>query len=165
MPPPMINLSHFSKREFRTSIFVDTLEPPTTAAIGLAPFTIAPSKYFSSLARRNPDTDVVIKCVTPSVDAWARWADPKASFTYTSKGAESSFAKTGSFLDSSLWKRVFSSRITSPSFALEMIQDTSAPIQSGASKTDWPSSSPRRTAQGFSEYFFSGPFFGRPRST
>mmetsp|Transcript_25565 Transcript_25565/g.31481 ORF Transcript_25565/g.31481 Transcript_25565/m.31481 type:complete len:278 (-) Transcript_25565:387-1220(-) len=102
IPPPMMILSHFSTRASRTVILEETLDPPTMAAIGFSPLLTAPSRYSSSLARRNPDTAGERNLVTPSVEAWARWAVPKASFTKRSKGAASFSTNSGSFLVSSL---------------------------------------------------------------
>mmetsp|Transcript_15337 Transcript_15337/g.25568 ORF Transcript_15337/g.25568 Transcript_15337/m.25568 type:complete len:233 (+) Transcript_15337:1339-2037(+) len=81
IPPPMMTLSHLSRRASRTVILEETLDPPTMAAIGFFPPVTAPSRYSSSLARRNPETDGLKNLVTPSVEAWARWAVPKASLT------------------------------------------------------------------------------------
>mmetsp|Transcript_28183 Transcript_28183/g.67189 ORF Transcript_28183/g.67189 Transcript_28183/m.67189 type:complete len:254 (-) Transcript_28183:584-1345(-) len=101
MPPPMTIFSHLSRRAFKTVIFEETLDPPTMAAMGFSPFWMAPSRYSSSLARRKPETDGWRNLVTPSVEAWARWAVPKASFTNMSKGAASFSTKPASFLVSS----------------------------------------------------------------
>mmetsp|Transcript_29023 Transcript_29023/g.61783 ORF Transcript_29023/g.61783 Transcript_29023/m.61783 type:complete len:210 (-) Transcript_29023:779-1408(-) len=57
IPPPMTILSHFSRRASRTVILEETLDPPTMAAMGVSPFWMAPSRYSSSLAKRNPDTE------------------------------------------------------------------------------------------------------------
>mmetsp|Transcript_14360 Transcript_14360/g.29553 ORF Transcript_14360/g.29553 Transcript_14360/m.29553 type:complete len:235 (+) Transcript_14360:179-883(+) len=81
IPPPTTTLSHLSRRVSRTVILEETLDPPTMAAIGFSPLLTAPSRYSSSLARRNPETEGERYLVTPSVEAWARWAVPKASFT------------------------------------------------------------------------------------
>mmetsp|Transcript_4039 Transcript_4039/g.5544 ORF Transcript_4039/g.5544 Transcript_4039/m.5544 type:complete len:253 (+) Transcript_4039:211-969(+) len=102
MPPPMIILSHLSRSASRTVILEETLDPPTMAAIGFSPLVTAPSRYSSSFARRNPETDGERNLVTPSVDAWARCAVPKASFTKRSNGAASFSTNSGSFLVSSL---------------------------------------------------------------
>mmetsp|Transcript_591 Transcript_591/g.1288 ORF Transcript_591/g.1288 Transcript_591/m.1288 type:complete len:223 (+) Transcript_591:271-939(+) len=72
MPPPMITLLHFSMSEVSTVILDDTLEPPTMAARGFSPSLMAPSRNLSSLASRNPATEVLRCLVTPSVDACAR---------------------------------------------------------------------------------------------
>mmetsp|Transcript_3805 Transcript_3805/g.5698 ORF Transcript_3805/g.5698 Transcript_3805/m.5698 type:complete len:233 (+) Transcript_3805:236-934(+) len=102
IPPPMMILSHLSRRASRTVILDETLDPPTMAAIGVFPLDTAPSRYSSSLARRNPDTAGERNLVTPSVDAWARWAVPKASLTKRSNGAASFSTNPASFLVSSL---------------------------------------------------------------
>mmetsp|Transcript_18107 Transcript_18107/g.44738 ORF Transcript_18107/g.44738 Transcript_18107/m.44738 type:complete len:210 (-) Transcript_18107:668-1297(-) len=57
MPPPIIMTSHLSRRASRTVILEETLEPPTMAAMGAFPLLTAPSRYSSSLAKRNPETD------------------------------------------------------------------------------------------------------------
>mmetsp|Transcript_17979 Transcript_17979/g.32598 ORF Transcript_17979/g.32598 Transcript_17979/m.32598 type:complete len:254 (+) Transcript_17979:276-1037(+) len=102
MPPPMMTFSHLSRRASRTVILEETLDPPTMAAMGRSPLAMAPSRYSSSLARRNPETEGERNLVTPSVEAWARWAVPKASLTKRSKGAASFSTNPGSFLVSSL---------------------------------------------------------------
>mmetsp|Transcript_10162 Transcript_10162/g.14258 ORF Transcript_10162/g.14258 Transcript_10162/m.14258 type:complete len:232 (-) Transcript_10162:867-1562(-) len=102
IPPPMMILSHLSRRALRTVILEETLDPPTMAAIGFSPLVTAPSRYSSSLASKNPETEGERNLVTPSVEAWARWAVPKASLTKRSKGAASFSTNSGSFLVSSL---------------------------------------------------------------
>mmetsp|Transcript_19365 Transcript_19365/g.33228 ORF Transcript_19365/g.33228 Transcript_19365/m.33228 type:complete len:254 (-) Transcript_19365:571-1332(-) len=102
IPPPMMIFSHLSRRASRTVILEETLDPPTMAAMGFSPVAIAPSRYSSSLARRNPETEGWRNLVTPSVEAWARWAVPKASLTNMSKGAASFSTNPASFLVSSL---------------------------------------------------------------
>mmetsp|Transcript_56191 Transcript_56191/g.62834 ORF Transcript_56191/g.62834 Transcript_56191/m.62834 type:complete len:290 (-) Transcript_56191:549-1418(-) len=102
IPPPMITVSHLSKRASKTVILVETLDPPTMATIGFSPFDTAPSRYSSSLAKRNPDTDGLKNLVTPSVLAWARCAVPNASLTNKSNGLASFSTNPGSFLVSSL---------------------------------------------------------------
>mmetsp|Transcript_25944 Transcript_25944/g.56244 ORF Transcript_25944/g.56244 Transcript_25944/m.56244 type:complete len:204 (+) Transcript_25944:258-869(+) len=52
IPPPMMILSHLSRRASRTVILEETLDPPTMAAMGFSPFWMAPSRYSSSLASR-----------------------------------------------------------------------------------------------------------------
>ena len=42
-------------------------------------------RYSSSFAIRKPAADTGTYLVTPTVEAWARWAVPKASFTKTSQ--------------------------------------------------------------------------------
>mmetsp|Transcript_32907 Transcript_32907/g.48725 ORF Transcript_32907/g.48725 Transcript_32907/m.48725 type:complete len:207 (+) Transcript_32907:272-892(+) len=57
IPPPIKTFSHLSRRASRTVILDETLDPPTMAAIGFSPPVTAPSRYSSSLASKNPDTD------------------------------------------------------------------------------------------------------------
>mmetsp|Transcript_20932 Transcript_20932/g.29541 ORF Transcript_20932/g.29541 Transcript_20932/m.29541 type:complete len:232 (-) Transcript_20932:541-1236(-) len=102
IPPPMMTLSHLSRRASRTVILEETLDPPTIAAMGVFPLETAPSRYSSSLASKKPETEGERNLVTPSVEAWARWAVPKASLTKRSKGAASFSTNSGSFLVSSL---------------------------------------------------------------
>mmetsp|Transcript_8419 Transcript_8419/g.20805 ORF Transcript_8419/g.20805 Transcript_8419/m.20805 type:complete len:254 (+) Transcript_8419:313-1074(+) len=102
IPPPMMTVSHLSRRASKTVILVETLDPPTMAIMGFSPLVTAPSRYSSSLAKRNPETDGCKNLVTPSVEAWARWAVPKASLTKRSKGAASFSTNPASFLVSSL---------------------------------------------------------------
>mmetsp|Transcript_8087 Transcript_8087/g.17423 ORF Transcript_8087/g.17423 Transcript_8087/m.17423 type:complete len:221 (+) Transcript_8087:273-935(+) len=69
IPPPMMTVSHLSRRASKTVILVETFDPPTMATIGFSPLVTAPSRYSSSLARRNPETDGCKNLVTPSVEA------------------------------------------------------------------------------------------------
>ena len=41
----------------------------------------SPLRYLSSFSIRNPAALYSMCAQTPAVDAWARWAVPKASFT------------------------------------------------------------------------------------
>mmetsp|Transcript_14279 Transcript_14279/g.21846 ORF Transcript_14279/g.21846 Transcript_14279/m.21846 type:complete len:253 (-) Transcript_14279:530-1288(-) len=102
IPPPMMILSHLSTRASRTVILDETLDPPTMAAMGFSPPLTAPSRYSSSLARRNPETAGLRNLVTPSVEACARWAVPKASLTNMSKGLANFSTNPASFAVSSL---------------------------------------------------------------
>mmetsp|Transcript_11462 Transcript_11462/g.27381 ORF Transcript_11462/g.27381 Transcript_11462/m.27381 type:complete len:254 (-) Transcript_11462:645-1406(-) len=101
IPPPMMTVSHLSRRASKTVILVETFDPPTMAIIGFSPLVTAPSRYSSSFAKRNPETDGWRNFVTPSVEACARWAVPKASFTKRSKGAASFSTNPLSFFVSS----------------------------------------------------------------
>ena len=113
----------------------------------------------------RPATEVFTWCETPSVDACARWALPKASFTkmVAPESAMSRAAKPGSLASSSLWKRTFSSISACPLARAADACCTSGPMQSVAIATAWPSSSPRRAATGFKLSSGAGPFLGRPR--
>ena len=87
MPPPTISWSHFSERALSTSSLVETLEPPTIAAMGRFGVASACSRASSSAASSGPAQAVGAKRATPWVEAWARWAVPKASITKTSHSA------------------------------------------------------------------------------
>ena len=52
-----------------------------TATMGLGGFTTMGSRYSTSLAIRKPPTDTGRNLETLAVEAWSRWAVPKASFT------------------------------------------------------------------------------------
>ena len=67
--------------------FVETLEPPTIATIGLAGLANAFSSASSSAASSGPAQATGANLATPCVDAWARCAVPKASITNTSHSA------------------------------------------------------------------------------
>ena len=120
------------------------------------------SKYSISFSTRNPDTDSR-KCVTPSVEAWALWHVPNASFTKTSPSWASFFANSGSFLVSSLWKRRFSRSTISPTAILLTISTTCDPIQSSVFFTGLLRSSSSLFATGARLIFFFISPFGRPR--
>ncbi len=52
--------------------------------MGFGGFLSMGSRYFTSFCMRKPATLVFEKLATVAVEAWARWAVPKASFTYIS---------------------------------------------------------------------------------
>ena len=81
MPPPTSTLSHLSISDSSTGSFVDTFAPPTMAARGRFGWSIAPYRNFSSLSSSRPARFTFVKAVTPTVEACARCAVPKASFT------------------------------------------------------------------------------------
>src|SRR5512132_4433798 len=114
---------------------------------------------------RRPATDVFTWCDTPSVEACARCAVPKASLTKIVAPVSTTrrAAKAGSFASSSLWNRTFSSISTPPGARAAAMRFTSGPTQSGAMATGRPRSCDRRSAAGFRLSAGSGPFFGRPR--
>merc|ERR1740139_1712091 len=163
MPPPMMTLSHFSKRASSTVIFEDTFDPPTIAAIGFSPLVIAPSRYSNSLARRNPETLGDKNLVTPSVDACARCAVPKASFTNMSNGAANFSTKPGSFfcfflVKSSIFQHSNTSFCSRTNNLCNLI--TNAVRGKSYRRTQ---KSDIRSAQGPSENLSSGPSLGRPK--
>ena len=142
----------------RTPSLVDTFDPPTIATSGRAGRASALPSASSSAQRSGPAHAVGAKRATPWVEAWARWAVPNASITYTSHSAAMRRASASSSAFSPSRKRTFSQSTISPG-------STSRPSsQSSASRTWRPSSSPRRRATGASECRGSGlPSFGRPR--
>ncbi len=87
MPPPTIIWSHFSDKANSTSSLLETLEPPTIATNGLAGWAKAFSNASNSAANKGPAQATGAKRATPWVEAWARWAVPKASMTNTSQSA------------------------------------------------------------------------------
>ncbi len=64
-----------------TSILSETLAPPMMATKGLTGSVTTLPRYWSSRSRRRPAADCPTWWVMPSVEAWARWAEPKASLT------------------------------------------------------------------------------------
>ena len=64
-----------------TSILSDTFAPPSTATNGRSGDASASPRYFSSSSIRKPAAACGSSFAMPSVDAWARWLDPNASFT------------------------------------------------------------------------------------
>ena len=103
--------------------------------------------------------------VTPAVEQWALWAEPKASITKQSASEASSVENGSSFFVSSFLNLVFCSRTTSPSFIFATAFFAFSPTtsSSAANTTSLPSSSESLTATGARENFSSGPFFGLPR--
>ena len=89
---------------------------------------------------------------TPTLDAWERWAVPKASLTKRSPKLAQYLPNSGSFLDSFLpstsSKRVFSNTKTSPSAKPSIAASKAAPRVSGTKVTSLPNNSPKRFATG-----------------
>ena len=67
--------------EVSTSNLVDTLEPATIATMGCSGACMARPNASSSFANNGPAQAIFAKRATPSVEASARCAVPKASFT------------------------------------------------------------------------------------
>src|SRR5258708_6604514 len=113
----------------------------------------------------RPATEVSTWWETPSVEAWARWALPKASLTKTEAplSAMRRAAKAGSLASSSAWKRTFSSKSTPPSARSPAIFRTWGPTQSAAIITGRPRSSASRAPTGLRLSSGSGPLGGRPK--
>ena len=115
MAPPMQMASTLPSRFSRTLILSETLAPPRMATNGLAGRVSALPRYSTSFWMRKPAAFSFTNLAMPAVEACARCAVPKASFTQTSARLASSFAKPSSFASSSGWKRRFSRRSTWPS--------------------------------------------------
>ena len=64
-----------------TSSLSLTLAPPSTATNGRSGSVSALPMYATSLAISRPAAASGTKATMPSVEAWARWADPNASLT------------------------------------------------------------------------------------
>ena len=80
MPPPTTSVSTFVARTLSTSSLSATLAPPTTATNGRAGCSRIPPSTSTSRAKRNPAA-LGRNRGGPTMDAWARWAAPKASST------------------------------------------------------------------------------------
>ena len=158
MPPPTISWSTLPTSEESSSSLVETLEPATMASSGRAGCSSALASASSSAISSGPPAATGAKRITPWVEAWARWAVPKASMTNTSHSAAYFFDSASSSLFSPTFMRQFSSSTTWPAA-------TSTPsTQSRSSGTSTPSSSDRRLATGASESVpLHTPSFGRPR--
>ena len=73
-----------SNKLFITAILSETLAPPKIATKGLTGFSTASPKNFNSFWIKYPHAAVSKNWVTPTVEQWALWAVPNASFTNTS---------------------------------------------------------------------------------
>ena len=113
MAPTITRVSTFSNRFSITPILSETFEPPRIAAKGFSGFLRASSKYLISFSTKRPAQEGK-NSVTPTFEAWALWAVPKASFTKISPRLASFFAKSGSFFSSPLTNLKFSRRASSP---------------------------------------------------
>ena len=80
MPPPTTSVSTLVARTLSTSSLSATLAPPTTATKGRAGCSRRPPSTSTSLAKRSPAA-LGRNCGGPTMEAWARWAAPKASST------------------------------------------------------------------------------------
>ena len=89
-----------------------TLAPPSTTTSGRSGASTSERSVVTSRSSSRPATAGLSSSATPAVEAWARCAAPKASFTYTSASAASSRASSGSFFVSPGSQRVFSSTST-----------------------------------------------------
>ena len=155
MAPPMIRVSTFSMRLLMTPILSETFAPPRMATKGRTGFSRAPPITSSSLPIRKPATAASHRpyCAIPAVEACARCAVPKASFTYMSQKRARALQKFSSFLVSSSWKRRFSRSTTSPSLQAATAASAAGPITSEAKVTLPSRSSFKRAATGLREHF------------
>ena len=80
MPPPTTSVSTLVARTLSTSSLSATLAPPTTATKGRAGCSRIPPITSISLAKRSPAA-LGRNWGGPTMEAWARWAAPKASST------------------------------------------------------------------------------------
>ena len=140
MPPPTISVSTCGAMRWSTASLSDTFAPPNTAANGRAGDSNAAPSICSSRAISSPAT--AGRCaVTPTVEACARCAAPKASLTNRSASEASIREKSASFFSSPGWNLKFSSSSTPPGRSSPTARSTSGPTQSGAYSTRGPSSS------------------------
>src|SRR5436189_59681 len=86
MAPPIRIASTLSMRFTMRSILSDTLAPPRTATYGLSGWSLRRVSAAISPSIRRPAAGVGRWRVIPTTEACARWAVPKASFTYRSAG-------------------------------------------------------------------------------
>src|SRR5213594_760900 len=112
MAPPMQKDWTRPSRFSSTPILSDTLAPPRTVTKGCSGAARRRCRNSTSRRSRNPSALSRKKRAMPAVEAWARWAAPKASSTYTSARCASRSAKLGSSFSSPGWKRRFSSTTT-----------------------------------------------------
>mmetsp|Transcript_19914 Transcript_19914/g.66985 ORF Transcript_19914/g.66985 Transcript_19914/m.66985 type:complete len:248 (+) Transcript_19914:1097-1840(+) len=172
----MIILSTLSSMFLMSWILSDTLAPPRMASTGRAGLSSTLAKASSSLATRKPAA--LVAKPSPTMELCARWAVPKASFTYTSPSLarDARKASTAAFSaltfsplastplpSSSKWKRRFSRRITEPGAGEAQAASTSGPTQSERKVTGFPRRPSRALATGAMEYFSTLLPSGRPR--
>ena len=98
-----------------TPILSATFAPPSTPTSGRAGARRTDSSIVISRSNSRPAAERATWSATPTVEAFARWALPKASLTYASASAPSRAASAGSLSVSPASKRMFSSMTTSPS--------------------------------------------------
>src|SRR5579863_2417841 len=164
MPPPISRASATFSKFSTTSILSLTFAPPRIATNGRAGLLSALPRYANSFSISNPAAACCTNRVIPTTEACARCAEPNASHTNNpSHRAANCLENASSFFSSSGWNRTFSSTSTSPSISALLCASTPGPTQSSPNATGLPSNSSNFFAAGCSEYFGSGPPFGRPR--
>ena len=97
----MIIVLTLSNKLLITAILSETLAPPKIATNGLSGVSTAFPKNFNSFWIKYPHTAVSKYSVTPTVEQWALWAVPNASFTNTSANEANSLENSAMFLVSS----------------------------------------------------------------
>ena len=149
-----------------TASLSETFEPPSSTTNGRSGSSVSRRSTSISLATRPPMA-CGSRCATSYTLACLRCTTPKPSLTKASASAASWSAKAprsaSSLLVSPGLNRTFSSSATSPSPRAATVCCALSPTVSVANATGVPSSSPSRSATGFSEYLSSGAPFGRPR--
>ena len=78
--PPITTLSAFLASAETTPNLSLTFTPPRTATNGFFGLVSRPPRTSTSLARSRPAA-LGIPAGGPTIEAWARWAAPKASLT------------------------------------------------------------------------------------
>ena len=167
MAPPTSSRSARASIFSMTAILSDTLAPPRTATKGRSGSSSASPRKRISRSRSSPATAspplARIACASPAVEACARCAVPKASFTKCVPRAAKAVASSGSLRVSPARKRVFSTTRISPGARVRARASASGPVVSGLKRTSSPRSSPSRAATGASEASGRGRPPGRPR--
>src|SRR5256714_3520636 len=98
--PPIRIASAFFINALSTPILSETFAPPMMTTNGLAGLSSSSWRYLSSFSIKKPIARFSMNMVTPTVEAWARCAAPKASLTKTSPNSASALANFGSFASS-----------------------------------------------------------------
>jgi hypothetical protein len=166
MAPPIRSRSTRPSSADMTPIFPEILEPPSMPMNGRSGSRSASSRNRSSLPMSSPATASpprsIMARASPEVEAWARWATPKASLTKRSPRAAHEAASAGSFASSPARNRVFSSSATPPAGSSETSAATPSGSASGMKRTGSPSNSDSRAATGARDSPGVGPS-GRPK--
>ena len=135
IPPPMSKVSTRRRRDAIVPIFSPTLAPPSTATNGRQGDSINSDSTSTSRASNRPAADGS-RPGGPTTDAWARWAVPNASLTYSSWPSTSRSTKLGSSASSPGSNRRFSSRVTPGSQGAQTSPDGSY-IEAGVRLRPW----------------------------
>ena len=83
MAPPMRMASALPRKFWMSSILSLTLAPPKITTRGLSGLSVTLVRALSSFSMRKPAATRSLgkRATMPLTEAWARWAEPKASFT------------------------------------------------------------------------------------